>query len=170
MSLWVSDNIHGTNEDISMENLKIFNIGRVVLAVIYISILVAVALQDRKTRKIPDRLALSLGFCGLFSIPFFMEITMMERVEGVFSVSLLLLAITFLVPGSFGGGDIKLMMAAGIFLGVKRNIEAFVIALLLAGIYCTFLLVIKQIERKSKIAFAPFLCSGIVVEVWILLN
>lgn len=132
---------------------------------VFLGILTAVALKDRKTRKIPDRLVLSLGLCGLFSIPFYPEITMIERVVGIFCVSLLLIGITVFVPGSFGGGDIKLMAASGIFLGWKRNAEAFIIALMLAGIYCAVMLLLGKAGRKSKVALGPFLCIGIMIEV-----
>lgn len=132
---------------------------------VFLGILTAVALKDRKTRKIPDRLVLSLGLCGLFSIPFYPEITMIERVVGIFCVSLLLIGITVFVPGSFGGGDIKLMAASGIFLGWKRNAEAFIIALMLAGIYCAVMLLLGKTGRKSKVALGPFLCIGILIEV-----
>lgn len=148
-----------------MGNLYIYNTERAVVTVIYLVILAAAALQDRKTRKIPDRLVLSLGLCGLFSIPFYPEITLMERMTGVFCVSLLLVGITVLAPGSFGGGDIKLMAAGGIFLGWKHNADAFIIALMLAGIYCVIMLLLGKVGRKSKVAFGPFLCIGIMIEV-----
>lgn len=145
-----------------MEN--IYNIGRIVIVSIFFYILVVIALTDIRTKKIPDSLVLSLGVCGLFSIPFFVEISLAERLLGVLGVSLFLILITCIVPGSFGGGDIKLMAASGIFLGGKRNDEAFVIALILAGIYCVIMLVGGKIGRKSQVSFGPFLCVGIMVK------
>jgi leader peptidase (prepilin peptidase)/N-methyltransferase len=70
------------------------------------------------------------------------------------------------IPGGFGGGDIKLMAAAGIVLGWKGNVFAFFIAALLGGVYGIYLLVTKKKGRKEHFAFGPFLSIGIAVSLY----
>ena len=80
-------------------------------------------------------------------------------------MSLFLLAAALMAQGGFGGGDIKLMAASGIFLGGSGNFRAFAAGVFLAGIYCGWMLLCGRLNRKAQIAFGPFLCMGIAVEV-----
>ena len=71
-----------------------------------------------------------------------------------------MLVLTILIPGAFGGADIKLMAAGGMFLGWRCTVLAAVLAVLLGSIYGLWLLFVKQKERKGTFAFGPFLCAG----------
>ena len=64
------------------------------------------------------------------------------------------------VPGSFGGGDIKFVAAVGAAIGVKLVVMGSAAAILLAGIYCIRLLAEKRNGQKTAFAFGPFLCMG----------
>lgn len=70
-------------------------------------------------------------------------------------------ALTVLIPGAFGGGDIKLMAAAGILLGAKLTGTAFFFSVLAGGVYGIYLLAGKKKGGKDHFAFGPFLCLGI---------
>ena len=86
-----------------------------------------------------------------FSEIFAMSLT--ERMLGALCVSVPMLGITVLAPGSFGGGDVKFMLwsaAAGIFS---------------AGVYVLYLLIIKNTGRKAEFPLGPFLCLGIAVNI-----
>lgn len=127
----------------------------------FFAILAAVAFSDGKTRKIPDGLVAAAGALGMISIPFFPEISLAARIAGFFSVSTVLLAIALIVPGAFGGGDIKLMAVCGFFLGWRMSFQAFFWAILMAGVYVVWLLIVKKAGRRVQFAFGPFLCMGI---------
>ena len=64
-------------------------------------------------------------------------------------------------PGSIGGGDVKLMGAAGLLLGRELIITAFVIGIFPAGLYSLGLLLSGKAGRKDGIPFGPFLCLGL---------
>lgn len=85
---------------------------------------------------------------------------MPERLAGGFSVSLLLVLADVIAPGSFGGGDVKLAAAGGLFLGCRRMIFAGAAAFGLAGAFLVFGLAAGKLSRKSNVAFGPFLCAG----------
>ena len=55
----------------------------------------------------------------------------------------------------------KLMGAAGLFLGMKKTVLAGFIGILAGGIYVIILLCAGKINRKATIAFGSFLAAGI---------
>lgn len=120
--------------------------------------------KDWKTKKIPDRYILILFSVGVIGIWFVSEVHMMERIIGLFCISIPLLLLAGVVPGSIGGGDIKLMAAGGFLLGMHRIWNAFATGVISAGIYVFLLLILKKVKRNSEIALGPFLCIGIISE------
>ena len=76
-------------------------------------------------------------------------------------VSLPMLLLALVVPGGFGGGDIKLMAGAGFFLGARLTVVAAFLGILLGGGFGALLLAAKKADRKTRFAFEPFLCIGI---------
>ena len=134
---------------------------RTVIFVIYLAVLIAVAWIDWKTQTIPDIAVIFIGILGMIAIPFFPEITLINRVAGVFIISLPLFLIAVIVPGAFGGGDVKLMASSGLVIGWRLSLYAFVIAVLAGGVYAGWLLLTGKGTRKSAFAFGPFLCIGI---------
>ncbi len=139
--------------------------GRSFTACMFLLFLTVAAREDVRTKRIPNRMVIGAGTAGMLSVLFFPEVSIGSRGIGMLGVSLLLLIITLIVPGSFGGGDIKLMTASGIFLGWEYNLRAFVLAVFTAGVYCSWMLLRGKMNRKDHIAFGPFLCAGIMAEV-----
>jgi len=127
---------------------------------VFLILLGVVAGRDIKTFEIPNEYVLWIAILGIIAIFVFPEIRWTNRVAGIFCVSLILLLITVIVPGSFGGGDIKLMAACGAFLGGERCLIAFGIAVMLGGIWGIVLLISGKKKAKESIAFGPFLCVG----------
>ena len=64
---------------------------------------------------------------------------------------------------AFGGGDIKLMAAAGLFLGWQNTLLAMFFGIVFGGMYGIYLLAAKKAGKKDHFAFGPFLCAGIVI-------
>lgn len=129
----------------------------------FLGILIAVSFQDIETRKILDRYWCAIVFLTIVSMITIPEIEMTSRLIGAGCVSIPMFVLTFIVPGFFGGGDMKLMAACGLFLGWKVTLVSTVLAIFAGGAYGIFLLVIKKAERKMQFAFGPFLCAGMAV-------
>lgn len=140
-------------------------VGRTAAVCLFFTVLYAVARADKRTMKIPDKLVWTALGIGLFSIPLFPEIGLPERMLGMCSASLLLLGIALCVPGAFGGGDIKLMAACGLFLGWRYSLLALGIAVFAGAAYGIRLLAAGKADRKTQIAFGPFLCIGMAAAV-----
>ena len=129
-------------------------------------ILIFITYIDIDAQIIPPVLNLIIFLLGIPAIWLFPEVTILQRLIGSLVISIPLKVITLFVPGGFGGGDIKLMAAAGFLLGVKATIAAFGIGLLLGGAYGIFALVTQKREKKDHFAFGPFLCIGIAVSMY----
>ncbi len=94
--------------------------------------------------------------------------SILNNLIGVVSASAILFVISFLSNGSIGGGDIKFSAAAGIFLGWMLSILALAVAVLLAGVILTVLLLVKKVDKKDVIALGPFLAVGMYVAMLLL--
>jgi leader peptidase (prepilin peptidase)/N-methyltransferase len=129
-------------------------------------VLAVIAVIDIDTQYIPPELNVILAVLGVISIWTLPGVSVLERIIGAFCISVPLIIIVLFIPGGFGGGDIKLMAAAGILLGWKGNVFAFFIAVLLGGIYGIYLLVTKKKGKKDHFAFGPFLSIGIAVSLY----
>lgn len=127
-------------------------------------ILLTIAWHDKKTRRIPDFILAILGVMGMM----FRCVTGTSNWEsyiiGVFGVSILLMAVSSIKPGSFGGGDVKLMAVSGLILGWERNLYALFWGMTAASVYCMCMMTARRIGWRSKIALGPFLCAGIIWE------
>lgn len=130
------------------------------------AVLVMITVIDAYTQTIPPVLNIILGALGLVSILTMPGVSVAERVIGFFCISVPMFLIVLLVPGGFGGGDIKMMAASGILLGWKGNLAAFFIGLIIGGIYGAFLLISGKKGRKEHFAFGPCLSIGIFVSAY----
>jgi leader peptidase (prepilin peptidase)/N-methyltransferase len=62
---------------------------------------------------------------------------------------------------AFGFGDIKLMAAAGFFLGWQHTLVALFLGILIGGVYGIYLLATRKKGGEEHFAFGPALCAGI---------
>ncbi|MDR2610328.1 MAG: A24 family peptidase [Clostridiales Family XIII bacterium] len=135
---------------------------QILLLIAVAMILTAIAVMDIRTRRIPDMLNVALLLCGVAAIYVFPEVHPGARFIGLFAVSLPLLLFTFVVKDSFGMGDVKLMAAAGFLLGWRYAISAFLLGILLGGIYGAVLLISRRRSAREHFAFGPCLAVGII--------
>ena len=119
------------------------------------------------TQEIPDELNAALG---VFALVFVLAQGALHggwaalaarHIAGALCVSVPMLLLCLAVPGGFGGGDIKLMAAAGLLLGWSQAFVAAFLAVLSGGGYAAYLLARGRAGRRDHIAFGPFLCAGI---------
>ena len=131
------------------------------------AILMNIAYVDWKYKLIRNKSVLIVFAMSIISMLIFSEISSMDRLAGSIAVSVPLLILSGLLDGGIGGGDIKLMAAAGLGLGVAGIWMAFVIGVFSSGIYVMVMLLRKKFDRKTEIALGPFLCLGLIL-VWMM--
>ena len=104
------------------------------LVFVFFCLVTAASVSDLKCRKISDRLCgliLGIAVAAVFFMP---GVTPLERILSAAAIGSLMLTATLILPGVFGGGDIKLMAACGGFLGWEMIRDAFVTAVIAAAL------------------------------------
>ena len=147
--------------------LPLNNFCLAITVIIFVVILLIITIVDLNKMEIPNTLVIVVFVLGIISIFTMPGTSLPSRILGMFVVSVPLLLITILVPGAFGGGDIKLMAACGLFLGTKLTLLSFAFAVLTGGLYGIWLLVMKKKSGKEHFAFGPFLCLGMAAALFI---
>ncbi|MCL2865344.1 MAG: A24 family peptidase [Lachnospiraceae bacterium] len=138
-----------------------------ILLIAFVILLIIIAIWDIRTMEISNvAVGIVLGI-GVLAAFVQRDLLLWERLVGLICVSLPLLLITMAVPNAFGGGDIKLMAAAGFYLGFRLTLLAFFLSILGGGIYGIWLLLTKKKDKKEHFAFGPFLCAGMIVAVFL---
>lgn len=130
-------------------------------AVFFIALLCAASVFDLRRRIIPDMLNLAIVATALLCFSW-------DNLWGIAVALPFLLAAVFC--GGMGGGDIKLMAACGLVLGLPRAIGATVVGLLLVLVYAAINKIICKVRgRETENAFplAPFLSAGCVLAYFI---
>ena len=88
---------------------------------------------------------------------------LISRIIGAFAVSILFFLVDYLKPDSIGGGDIKLMFAAGFALGWVKTMFSLLIAGLVGTVFLLVTNSLKKENMKKQVPFGPHLAIGIFV-------
>lgn len=121
---------------------------------LFVALLLAASLWDVSKRIIPDSLCLLIALTGLITFE-------PVKLFGIFAAVPFLLAA--LVSGGMGGGDIKLMAAAGLVLGFQKGMAAIVVGLtVMLALHAICCIIQKWRGRGTPRAYplAPFLSLG----------
>ncbi len=126
------------------------------------TILMVVSVIDWRTYEIPPVLNLMIGTLGIIRIILDFS-NLLEYLIGFCVVSGFLLLLYIITGGrGIGGGDVKLMAAAGLFIGWKNIILALALGSILGSIIHIVLMEITC-KKDQVLAFGPYLSAGIVI-------
>ncbi len=128
------------------------NINIVILSVICLDFIV-ISILDLKYQLIYDSCLWILLLCSSY----YMMINLYEHVFAAILANGFIIVCNVLKANSFGGGDIKLCFVLGLMLG-NKTMKMMMIAILICGSYCYYLLLFKKANKDMHIAFAPYLC------------
>jgi len=125
---------------------------------------------DINTKRIPNALVLTMiAVWLLLTIPmmiFDVENGMKLLTDSIYGLLMgggLFLLVYHLSRKGLGGGDVKFMAAAGLYLGFAGTIPVILYGTVLAAIVGLALILLKKIERKDPMPLAPFLFIGIMI-------
>ena len=130
---------------------------------VFLLLLVACASADIKAGIVPDLIVILIAVFGVtnfiiieqFSVP-----GLINHLIGAVCISVPMLIVSLILKNAFGGGDIKLTSAAGLYLGWKFAIAGIAVGMFISGIYALILIITKKAKMKSKIRIAPCLALG----------
>ena len=128
------------------------------------SALLALSVIDFRTYEIPFGFNLMIAALGLIRVLTDLS-NWTEYVIGFFAVSAPLYLLYIITKGrGIGGGDIKLMAAAGLYLGFASCVVAFLFGCVYA---CVVHTVRMRFFNAGRIfALGPYLAAGIVTAIW----
>lgn len=129
------------------------------------TVLIALSVVDFRTYEIPDSFNVFIFVLGIIA-------TIIDRdhwkshIIGMLCISLFLLIIYLVTAGrGIGGGDLKLMFAAGLLVGTKEIIFAFVLGCILGSIIHVIRMKVSNAEHR--LAMGPYLSAGILISMLI---
>ena len=125
-----------------------------VQAVIFIALLFAASVCDLKKREIPDVLNGAIALTALLSF------TPWNFLGVLTGLPFLIAAMTC---GGMGGGDIKLMAACGLVLGLPGGITATILGLSAMLPVCGIVTLVRRLRgngNKIPYPLGPFLAAG----------
>lgn len=133
-----------------------------ILICLMTSALVVLSVIDWRTYEIPVGCNIFIGAIGI--IMCVLDRThWLEHLIGAVSVSGVLFLIVVLSGGrAMGGGDVKLMAAAGLVLGWKKIILAFLIGCILGSVI--HIVRMKVTKADHVLAMGPYLSAGIFIS------
>lgn len=138
---------------------------------VFFTVMILISMIDLDTMEIPFSCNLFiLGLAGLSFLTYrgtepFSEITIVSRLIGMAAISVPMILLNLLISGAFGGGDVKLMIAAGFLLGWKITVTGFFIGVIIGGIVGVVVMARRKKGGKEHIPFGPSLCAGLAIAV-----
>lgn len=120
----------------------------------FAALLLAASISDIRKKIIPDSICLGIALTGMLDFE-------LVKLAGILAAALFL--ITALLFGGMGGGDIKLMAAAGLVLGFSKSMAATFIgltALLVFHVGNHIILKLRGRTAQKAYPLAPFLSLG----------
>ncbi len=136
------------------------------LSLFVLAALLCIFLIDMRTMDIPHALNIAILVLGIISGFLLPHISWLDRGIGLVAISVPMFLLTLLIPNSFGGGDVKLMGAAGVLLGWPALLVAFFIGLVIGGVQGVYILIVQKKNKKTLFAFGPALAIGIAISMF----
>lgn len=133
-----------------------------IIVSLFLVLLAAAGAADANKGIVPDLISILIAILGIVNI-FIKGISLMnalDSIEGAICLAVPMLIAALIVKNGFGGGDIKLMAASGLYLGLDKTLIAGLITFILAGCYGIYILIVKKSGAKTKMRLAPFITLG----------
>ncbi|MBQ7674206.1 MAG: prepilin peptidase, partial [Alphaproteobacteria bacterium] len=93
-----------------------------------------------------------LGLCYVFHLQLPLTNHLLASIGGGF----FFLFLAFISKGALGGGDIKLIAALGLWLGIKALLTVVIYGAIAGGIAALLLMLCRIIKRTQYIAYGPY--------------
>ena len=136
---------------------------RVCILLLFYVILAKTSLEDLLEKKIKNRsvwLIMVLAMAAVVVIP---EIGVGNRLAGMFLISVPMTILALIFPGSFGGGDIKLVAACGALLGMRLVLKGTIYAVFIGAVCSLWIVFCRKEKTNFQFPFGPCLSIGFIV-------
>ncbi len=140
-----------------------------------IAVLIVISLIDWRHMEIPNGLIVALLIIGALQLAATLLFGVFQDwtvyAIGLFAGGLPLWLIALfcayvLKKEAFGGGDVKLMAAAGLIVGWRLVITSYIIGIVAGALFGVIMLGSGRKKRTDEMPFGPFLSLGIMASVF----
>lgn len=140
------------------------------LRLVLLTLCYAAAVTDLRRQRVDNRLVAALGIAWVLILaPLVLvdpegALTMGGTgLAGFLLAGAVLLLVYFVSRKGLGGGDVKLMTVAGLYLGYDGALSALLYGSVLAALSALVLILGKKMTAKDTIPLVPFLYVGILL-------
>ncbi len=138
-----------------------------VYQIIIAGFLMAIFFYDFLYKEIPDHFSVPAIFIAIIGGVTFGNPSLLSMIIGGAGILLFFLLQFLISKGAWiGGGDLRLGLFTGLFLGWEFGIVAIVVSYIIGAIFSVFLMARGKVNRKTAIAFGPFMIIGIFVSLF----
>lgn len=134
--------------------------------IVAISLLLFMTITDFEQQVILNEMVFVFALFGLCHT-LHLQLSLQDHLLAALGGGLLFLFLAFISKGAMGGGDIKLIAALGLWLGIKALITVIIYGAIAGGIAALLLLLSKKVKRKQYLAYGPYFAIS---AICILLN
>lgn len=128
------------------------------------------AVGDAREKRIPNQLVgAMLGAWILVMVPqLFFHISqsipiLLSSLFGAGMAGLVFFTVYLVSRHGLGGGDVKFMTAAGLYLGINGVMPTMLTGSILAAVTGVTCIALKKMDRKGTLPLVPFLYVGVVL-------
>ena len=143
---------------------------QLLLRLVLLTLCYAAAVTDLRRQRVDNRLVAALGIAWVLILaPLVLvdpegALTMGGTgLAGFLLAGAVLLLVYFVSRKGLGGGDVKLMTVAGLYLGYDGALSALLYGSVLAALSALVLILGKKMTAKDTIPLVPFLYVGILL-------
>ena len=134
----------------------------VIFACLFTSALIVIAMIDARTKEIPFKINVFIFIVAIVNLCFHFG-NIKDYLLGFFIISIGLLILFYLSGGGvIGGGDVKLMAVAGLYLGCGKTVLAFFLACLLGSVI--HIIRMKFFGASRELALGPYLATALIIS------
>ncbi len=128
--------------------------------------LILIAMTDWEQYVIFDRVLLPFAVCGLLAA-LHLGAPLIGRLLASLIGGAAFFLLAALTRGGIGGGDVKLIAALGLWLGLEKLPTAVTLGLIIGGLAAVLLLLAKKKQRGQFFAYGPYFA---LTALWLLIK
>ncbi len=132
----------------------------------FIYFLVLYTITDCEQQVIFDIMLIPFALLGLIA-SVVCGYPLLNHLLAALGGGVLFLIMAILTKGGIGGGDIKLIAALGLWLGVDKLTDVIVMGLIGGGIGALFLLVFAHKKKTDTFAYGPFFTLAALLQLFL---
>lgn len=133
------------------------------------SLLIVISYIDLETKDIYSSttiLGLVLGCVYILIGLYTKDTTLINNISGGIIGYLIIYLIVVITKG-MGQGDAEIAGICGSFIGIKGILVSLFIAIVLGGLVASIILLFKLKDKKSEIAFGPYISIGTIIYIMV---